>query len=66
MSTGTHKFRRTEVVRAIKAAEIAGLKVAGVEIEPSGKIVIAISPSDAPSDDKTNEWNEWAVTDDTN
>jgi hypothetical protein len=60
MSRVAQKFRHTEVVRAIKAAETAGLKVAGVEIEPSGKIVIAISPSDAPRDDKTNEWNDAA------
>jgi hypothetical protein len=31
MSRVPQKFRRTEVVRAIRAAETAGLKVAGVE-----------------------------------
>jgi hypothetical protein len=59
MSTGTQKFRRTEVVRAIRAAETAGLKVAGVEIEPTGKIRITVGESDTPHDE--NEWDNAAA-----
>jgi hypothetical protein len=62
MSRVAQKFRRTEVVRAIKAAKAANSEVARVEIEPSGKIVVVLGQSDAPSDDKTNEWNDAEVT----
>jgi hypothetical protein len=59
MSRVPQKFRRTEVVRAIRAAETAGLKVAGVEIEPTGKIRITVGEPDTSRDE--NEWDNAAA-----
>lgn len=36
------RFRQHEVRRALKAADAAGLKVAKVEFDPSGKFAIVI------------------------
>jgi hypothetical protein len=55
------KFRRTEVTRAILAAEKAHQKVAGVDIRPDGTLSLVFGQPDAPSDDKTNEWDDAAA-----
>jgi hypothetical protein len=55
------KFRRTEVTRAILAAEKAHQKVTGVEIRPDGTLSLLFGPADAPSDAKANEWDDAAA-----
>jgi hypothetical protein len=47
MSSGPSTFRVTDVKRAIQAAEAAGKKVARVEIDKAGKIILF------PADDGT-------------
>lgn len=44
MSRRTHTFKQSDLVRALRAAQKAGLRVAVVEIE-GGKIVIRSAPS---------------------
>jgi hypothetical protein len=62
MSKVAQKFRRTELTRAIKAAEAANAKVSRAEIAPDGRIVIVMGQSDAPRDDEANEWKGAAAT----
>ena len=61
MSRIAQKFRRTELTRAIKAAEAANAKVSRAEIEPDGTIVIVMGQTDAPSEHKINEWDDAAA-----
>ena len=51
-------FRQTDVTRAVKAVTAAGVNIARVEIDKSGKIVIITGcPSSQP--DESTEANEW-------
>jgi hypothetical protein len=57
-------FRQQDVTRAIKAAVAAGVGIARVEIDKSGKIVIVTGkPQEAavaaPQDDLDRELAEW-------
>jgi hypothetical protein len=49
MSKGPSTFRRVDVRRAIEAVEMAGKKIAGIEIDKAGKIVVLF-----PDNDETN------------
>jgi hypothetical protein len=40
MSRGAHRFKQSDVVKALKAATIAGLKVRRTLIDPNGNIVV--------------------------
>lgn len=40
MSQGTHRFRQSELTRAIKAAEAAGKEICGAEISTDGRILL--------------------------
>jgi len=42
MSRGQSTFRQSDVTRAVKAVVAAGLEVAGVEVDKTGKIVVLI------------------------
>jgi hypothetical protein len=55
MSSGFQRFRETEVARAIRATEKAGLKVGRIEIE--GKKIIVVVGADGAASTK-NEWDE--------
>ena len=58
MSRIAQKFRRTELVRAIKAAEAANAKVSGVEIRPDGTLSILFGQSDALKQTDLDKWLE--------
>jgi hypothetical protein len=55
-------FRQQDVTRAVKAVAAAGVDIARVEIDSTGKIVIVTGkPLDAtaPQDDLDRELQEW-------
>jgi hypothetical protein len=56
MSKGRHLFRETELRRAVRAAESAGMKIGRVEIDSTGKI--SLFPGDR-GDSVEPEKNEW-------
>jgi len=59
MSRSPLAFRQTDVTRAIKAVQAAGVSVASVEVDKAGKIiVIAGKPSDNVSRPQQNEWDD--------
>jgi len=52
-------FRQQDVTRAVKAVTAAGVHIARVEIDKTGKIVIIAADTAERSDGKTkaNEWD---------
>ena len=55
MSRVPQTFRQRDVAAAIKAAKAAGLEVARVEVDKTGKIVVVTIKGAAASPD--NEWD---------
>jgi hypothetical protein len=51
-------FKKTDVTRAAKAALAAGLDIASVEIDPSGKIIIMTKEPSAAKE-PTNKLDKW-------
>lgn len=58
MSTGRSNFRETDVKRAVRAVESAGMKIARVELE-KGKIVIVPDNGAQPVNDLDRELKEF-------
>ena len=58
MSRRACTFRQQDVTRAIKAVTAAGTKVARVEIDKAGKIVLIAESPGTPkhASDTENEW----------
>jgi len=54
--TAPAKFKQSDVTRATNGVKAAGVKVAKVEIDPSGKIVI-YAESSAANDDGPSDWD---------
>jgi hypothetical protein len=50
MSRGFQIFRQTDVTKAIKAAQNAGLNVRRFEIDRTGKIVVLAGRAEDPAD----------------
>jgi hypothetical protein len=62
MTRAASPFRQADVTRAIKGAVAAGVDIARVEIDRTGKIVIVTGkPLDAtsPQDELNRELQEW-------
>ncbi len=59
MSHGPLTFRQRDVKAAIKAVEAAGHRVARVEIERDGRIVVILARPAAPLSDASPGANEW-------
>jgi hypothetical protein len=58
MARAPSTFRQQDVTRAVKAVAAAGVHIARVEIDKTGKIVIITA--DAPAEPgKMREANEW-------
>lgn len=51
-------FTQADIAKLLKGAKAAGMSVASVEIDRSGKIVARFG-SGAPGDDRAAEVNEW-------
>jgi hypothetical protein len=58
MARAPSTFRQQDVTRAVKAVTAAGVHIARIEIDKSGKIVIITAdPTEQPGE--TTEANEW-------
>jgi hypothetical protein len=57
MGHGPCAFKQTDVTRAIKAAQAAGLKVTGFEITTDGKITVVASAENGTTTATANEWD---------
>jgi hypothetical protein len=58
MSRAAHTFRQTDVTKALKAAEKAGLKVHSAEVRQDGSILLDFDPPAKTSGDQNvNEWD---------
>jgi hypothetical protein len=56
MSRAPSSFRQQDVTQAVKAVAAAGVGIARVEIDKSGKITIIAEPHGAPPP-RDNEWD---------
>jgi hypothetical protein len=60
MSRSRSAFRQSDVTRAIKGAQAAGVDVAGVKVEKDGGFtVIAGKPNDITVAPATNDLDKW-------
>jgi hypothetical protein len=58
MARAPSTFRQQDVTRAVKAVSAAGVNIARVEIDKSGKIAI-ITTNGVAAHDEDKEGNEW-------
>ena len=60
MSRGPRTFRQRDVTKAVKAVVAAGVHVARVEVDKTGKIIVVTgkpNENDRPADDGVSEWD---------
>jgi hypothetical protein len=50
-------FRQKDVTRAIRVTKAAGVDIARIEVEPSGKIVIIAGTGEQRDQREGNEWD---------
>ena len=53
---GPSKFKKTAVMRAVRATLDTGLPVAGVEVDPQGKIRVIVHPGTESSGNELGQW----------
>jgi hypothetical protein len=56
VSRGNQRFRKTEMARALVAAQEAGLNVRGFKINSAGEIEVETGPPMAPVENAADEW----------
>jgi len=56
MARACAPFRQQDVIRAIRAAKVAGVDIRRIEIDPDGKIVIIVGDGE-PDQREVNEWD---------
>ena len=62
MPRASKTFRQADVIRALRAAQAAGLDVAGYTVDPiTGKIVVATKPAGEPPAPET-ELDKWMAS----
>ena len=68
MPRGGAKFRQSDVTRALRAALAAGMDIARLEIDNTGKIVIVptAAPAAGPTEDLDRELAEFEARHDQN
>jgi hypothetical protein len=59
MARGPCTFKQQDVTRALRATIAAGVEVARVEIEASGKIVLVTGKASEPAAEQGPTNNEW-------
>ena len=57
MSKNPSTFRKSDIKRLLEAAAMAGVKVKGVEIDKSGKMLLVVD--DGESNTPTNALDAW-------
>ena len=57
MSKGPLTFKQTDLLRAIRTFQKAGLPVARAEIDRDGKIVVVVGDGKAIQGSTANEWD---------
>jgi hypothetical protein len=62
MSRGAATFKQSDLVRALRAANKAGVRVERIELEKSGRIVVVTAPDRVLTEPKQaadkNEWDD--------
>jgi hypothetical protein len=58
MSKGPLTFKQTDLLRAIRTSQKAGLSIARVEIDRDGKIVVVVREGMTIQGSAGNEWDE--------
>ncbi len=59
MPRGPCRFRQRDLTTAVKAVVAAGCKVARVEVDKDGKIVVVTGRPEEPVNNVGNDTNEW-------
>jgi hypothetical protein len=61
MGRAASTFKQTDVVRAVKAAQAAGLDVGAVEISPDGTIRVKVG-GDKYTEEPASPFDQWKAT----
>lgn len=59
MTRSASRFRQMDVTRALKGAQVAGVEPTRLEIDVSGKIVLAFTELPAPAPEPVETVNPW-------
>lgn len=59
MGRAASTFKQTDLVRAVKATQAAGLTVGAVEVSPDGTIRISVQGAEAPSGAVSDPFETW-------
>jgi hypothetical protein len=57
MARAPSTFRQQDVTRAVKAVAAAGVHVARIEIDKTGKIIVIVGGGEPSGSTEANEWD---------